>query len=85
MKNEIAVKVLYVGNDDFISVFPGNIVLHSVKLKAMKSFELDEGSMDKYVLQHNGVDADDKTHLEAWGAGEIVFTLILKDEVTKGE
>lgn len=84
MKNEITVKVTYVGNDDFTNNFPGSVILHSIKVRAMKSFELDEGSADKYVLQLNGIDVDDKSHLESLGTGEIVFTLMLKEEVTKG-
>jgi hypothetical protein len=84
MKNEIAIKVTYVGHDDFTNDFPKSVILHSIKIRAMKSFELEEGSADKYVLQLNGIDMDDKSHLESLGTDEIVFTLMLKEEVTKG-
>lgn len=84
MKNEITIKVTYVGHDDFTDNFPGAVILHSIKIRAMKSFELDEDSADKYVLQLNGIDMDDKSHLKSLGTDEIAFTLMLKEEVTKG-
>ncbi len=82
--NKIDVIVKYVGKNDFTDRVPAEMVLQAVKVHAMKFFELDAGSVNKYVLQYNGADTNEAKHVGDFGANPATFTLMLTSEVNKG-
>jgi hypothetical protein len=80
---KVNVTVKYVGNQDFTDAVPASAPAQTVKIHALKQFELEPSSADKYVLQFNGVDVDDKAKVGTFGSAP-VFTLVLKEDVVKG-
>lgn len=80
----ISVVVQYVGKIDYRDDFAPNVVFQAVKVHAMKHFELDPSSADRYVLQYNGTDMSDRGHLADLHAPTVTLTLALEDEVPKG-
>lgn len=81
---QVTVTVRYVGKDDFHGEFPAATVFQSIKVHAMKYFELDPSAAENYVLQFNSADLSDQGHLGDLGPGPITLTLMLKEEVSKG-
>lgn len=84
MKDKVLVTVEYVGKVDFTEEAPTEAVLQSIKARAMKQFELDPGSADLYILQYNGADLDDHSHIGDLQKNPVVLKLVLADEVPKG-
>jgi hypothetical protein len=82
--NKIDVVVKYVGKSDFTDNVPAEMVLQAVKAQALKYFELDPGSADKYVLQYGGADVSQNKHAGDFGVNPVTFTLMLAKEVNKG-
>jgi hypothetical protein len=80
----ITVTVTYVGVEPFVEEVHGNPTLEHVKRAAMKKFELEQSAAAKYVLQFQGTDLDDKTHVETFGQTTLTLVLALKQEPVKG-
>ena len=81
---KIDIIVKYVGKTDFTDKVPAEMVLKAVKMQAMKFFELDPGSANKYVIQYNGADVNETKHVGDFGTNPVTFTLMLAKEVNKG-
>ncbi len=84
MQNAVTVTVQYVGKDDFTDEFPHDAALQSVKVRAMNAFGLDPSASDEYVLQLNGADLADHSHLGDANGDVVILRLVLKDDVPKG-
>jgi len=83
-KEKIDVTVTYVGHEPFTDLVPPNTSLQSVKVHAMKSFNLEPDASDKYVLQYDGADVADNRHVGDFNKENVVLTLTLKQDVNKG-
>lgn len=78
------ITVQYVGEEDFVDEVHGDPPFKTVKLAAMKKFELEESAAKNYVLQYGGTDLDDKKHVSSLGLSNFTLTLTLIEEPTKG-
>jgi hypothetical protein len=85
MTEKIEVTVKYVGHNDYTHEFPGEIVFHAIKVAAMRFFGLEESAASKYALQYNGTDLGEHTDLSILDKNPATLTLVLKEEVPKGE
>jgi len=83
-RGQIKVKVAYTGHDDYEGEFSPEATVGTVKLKAMGKFEIESGAADKYVLQHDNVNIDDKVKIGALGKCEVKLVLLLKKPQEKG-
>lgn len=82
-KETITVTVEYVGQEPYNSEEPSGKNLQAIKVAAMKSFGLDAGAADKYVLKFNGAVVENK-HIGDFGMDKVTLTLSLGQEVPKG-
>jgi hypothetical protein len=80
----IAVTVEYVGQKDFVTSVPPAETLQAIKVQAMKSFGLEPGAADRYVLTYNGQEQADREHVGDLGASTVVLKLTLLSDLTKG-
>ena len=81
---KIFVKVAYTGHDDYEAELPREDTIGTVKLKAMNEFEIEPSAADKYVLQHDGVNIEDKVKIGTLGRREVKLVLLLKKPQEKG-
>jgi hypothetical protein len=81
---KIFVKVAYTGHDEYEAELPREDTIGMVKLKAMKAFEIELSAADKYVIQHDGVNLEDKVKLGTLGRREAKLVLLLKKPQEKG-
>jgi hypothetical protein len=84
MAEQVQVVVSYVGKADFTDEVPVSADIQSIKVRAMRHFDLDPGSAGQYVLQLNGGDVADHGKIGSLGAGPIRLELTLKQDVPKG-
>ncbi len=82
--DKVDVIVKYVGKSDFSDNVPAEMVLQALKVHALKYFQLDPGSADKYVLQYDGADVNQNKHVGDFAVNPVTFTLMLAKEVNKG-
>ncbi len=83
MHDKVSVTVKYAGKNDFTDTVPASEELQAIKVRAMKSFELNAGDASRYVLQLNGTDLNEHAKVGTLGT-TVVLTLTLIDEVAKG-
>ena len=84
MAEKIQVVVSYVGKADFTDEFPATADIQSIKVRAMRQFDLDPASADQYVLQFNGGDIADHGKIGSLGVPPIRLELTLRQDVPKG-
>jgi len=83
-EKKISVEVAYTGQDPYKDTFAPEVPLGTVKRKAMHQFGLEESSADKYILQFDGANLDDKATVGSLGKPEVRLTLTLKKPQEKG-
>ncbi|MFN7138212.1 MAG: hypothetical protein ACK4UN_02615 [Limisphaerales bacterium] len=81
---KIVVSVAYTGKDEYAENFASEVPVGTVKRKAMHQFEIEASAAERYVLQLNGVNIDDKTKIGDLGGADIKLTLLLKKPQEKG-
>lgn len=81
---KVHVTVCYTGHDEYVESFAPEVPVGTVKHKAMHEFSIEPSAADKYVLQFDGVNLDDKTKLSELGKREVKFVLLLKKPQEKG-
>jgi uncharacterized protein YacL (UPF0231 family) len=83
-RKKIKVTVAYTGHDDYEGEFSPEESIGTVKRKAMHQFDIEESAADKYVLQHDNVNLDDKIKVGALGKCDVKLVLLLKQPQEKG-
>lgn len=83
-ESKVLVTVQYLGQDDFVEEVAARAALQSIKVRAMKKFELDPGAANEYVLQYGTADLKDQSHIGDLGGAAVTLRLVLKEDVTKG-
>jgi len=81
---KIKVKVSYTGHDEYEGEFSPETTIGAIKLKAMEKFEIERAAADQYLLQHAGVNLDEKTKIGDFGNPEVKLVLLRKKPQEKG-
>ena len=83
-EKKVKVSVAYTGHDVYQDDFSSEVPVGTIKRKAMHKFCIEESAADKYVLQFNGTNLDDKTKIGELDKREVKLTLLLKKPQEKG-
>jgi len=81
---KVQVIVSYTGHDNYSESFPPEVPIGTIKRKAMHEFGIEQSAADKYALQFDGANIDDKTKLSDLGVREVKLVLVLKQPQEKG-
>lgn len=83
-EKKVTVTVAYTGQDEYVESFAPEVPIGTIKHKAMHEFKIEESAADKYVLQLNGTNLDDKTKIGDLGKHDVNLDLMLKEPQQKG-
>lgn len=84
-EKKFEIRVTYTGHRDFNHSYEGGgVTVGTVKLEALKFFEIEPDAKDKYELLRGAVVLPDDMHIRELGEGAIVLDLRRKGPVSKG-
>jgi len=83
-EKKVEVEVAYTGHHEYKEVVSPETTIGSIKRKALHHFHIEESAADKYALQHDRVNLDDKTEIGSFGKHEVKLVLVLKKPQEKG-
>lgn len=83
-ERKVDLTVDYTGAKPFHEIIHDNPTFHHIKHQALKAFGLEPAAGNKYVLQYEGTDVDEKRHIDSLDKQKVVLLLMLKDEPVKG-